>query len=200
MVETGELLSAEEQVLKALHESLAESEDDLARPMKTLMLSVQDEILENDKCCNRLKTKIKKFLNKVQADCGNELSACLSHVQKGLYQGLDEVEAILVQLSVKCGMLSAGGDLGDLTREPIGDEDKLNYGGTLVLSVKEALPVFQELLIVLREIRDRIPGQPFIAPGETESNVKNDYLIPDEPVPGISLTEEVWDLSDKDTE
>lgn len=194
MITTGELLTAEEQVLKAVAESFAESEDDLAGPIKKLLAHVQDEILQNEKCCTRLKTKFTKFLNKAQAECGNDLSACLSHLASNLYLGIEDDDAILTQLAVKGGLLQVGQDLGTLDEEIEKVEDKLEYGGTLVLAIKEAIPFFNELIQVLREIRDRIPGMPFVAPGETEPESEGDYLKSDEYVEMPSTTQEIWDI------
>lgn len=164
--EQVELLTAEEQALKGLLSSLAESEADLSGPIKTLLAHVKDEIDADTRCIQKLSNKLKSGLTKSQAKSGNTLESIISAIVGFLFRSLADSESNLLQLCVKCGLIKIGQTLDDVVALEDEPEQRHDWGGTLVLSVKEAVPYFEQLIEVLREIRDRLPGQPIEYKGE----------------------------------
>lgn len=166
MVSNGELLTAEEQALEGLESLLSQAEADLAGPIQTLIACVQSEIASNEQHLEKCRRKLKAVLGRNVAQADNSLDAVTTKVTGQCQGHVTTNEITLNQLAVKGGVIQVGDSLDDWVNPPCEPEPVIQWGGTLVLSVREAIPHLDQLIEVLKEIRDRLPGQPVEQPGE----------------------------------
>jgi hypothetical protein len=173
-----DLLSAEEQALEGLQESLSEQEANLAQPIKTLQKHLADEIDKLDKLIVKQNKKLKASINKQQAKTGNDIEAIISALMSQLFIGIADNESTLGQLSIKSGAINVGDSMDKVGADKPEPGSGQQWGGVLVLSVKEAIPHIKELIEVLKEIRDRIPGFPIEYKGEVPAKEAESEELP----------------------
>jgi hypothetical protein len=177
--DTDQLLDAEDQALQGLLGLLSEQESDLAGPIRALIAHVEAEIKANEACIERCRRKLQSSAGKHLAGAGNALDSICSGVLGDIHGHLTHNDMTLAQLGVKGGVLEPGQTLESWIDPDPEPEPQYQWGGVLVLSVKEALPHLDELIEVLKEIRDRLPP---VAVGLPKELVSEEHP-PEMPVP-----------------
>jgi hypothetical protein len=170
--------SAAEQVLMSIDELLVANDDKLVVPMTTLNKATSSVFQKNTKIITQLQQKI---LKAADLETTKHLDA-LDGVYTTVLQGLDtwqfDVNFLLTQLAAKGGFTEAGQSLEHALEKELSEAPQLAYQGTLVLAVAEAIPYLNQLIEVLREIRDRMPPNAMRVAGEVPAK----SAMPDEPV------------------
>jgi hypothetical protein len=172
----GELLAAEDQALEGLESLLSLSESDLSAPIRTLIGAVEAELKLAFACVEKRTKKLKAALGRTDAQAGNALDQVVTRAKSHIQQHVTTNEIVLNQLAVKGGVIQVGDSLDDWTNPPSEPEPVVQWGGTLVLSVREAIPHLDQLIEVLKEIRDRLPGLAFELKGEVPSTERPELL------------------------
>jgi hypothetical protein len=150
--------SAEQQVLESIDELLAGQDDSLVMPMTTLNQATAKVVDQNAKIITRLQEKVIKAADRDTTRQLDQLDGVYTRVLEGLNLWQEDANFLLTQLAAKGGFTKAGEPLEAALQKEVTEAPQLAYAGTLVLAVKEAIPFFEQLIEVLREIRDRLPG------------------------------------------
>lgn len=178
--------SAAEQVLRSIDELLTEQDNTMIIPMTQVSNTVKEVVEKNAKLITRMQGKILRGLNTTTTHHLDMLDGVHTRILGGLDAWQSDVHYMLTQLASKSNSIQTGQRLEDMLIHEAEKAPELAYAGTLVLAVKEAIPYFEQLIEVLREIRDRMPGSPVSFPGEKaaadedETIVDYDALIEDE--------------------
>jgi hypothetical protein len=160
------MATAEQQILDSLDQLLAESEDSLDVPASTLNQAVSDVVTEQAKSLKRLTEKILRSADREAVKADDALNAINTGLLGGIDAWMNENHYLLSQMAAKGGLQAIGAPLETALETATTAAPQLEYLGTLVLAVKEAIPYFEQLIEVLREIRDRMPNTPVRVPGE----------------------------------
>jgi hypothetical protein len=190
-IRRSKMLSAADQVLQAIDALLVEQDDKLVLPMTTLNSATSTIFQKNQKVITALQNKVLKA-----ADLATTQSLdALDSVYTTLLQGLDtwqyDSNFLLTQLAAKGGFTEAGEPLHAALQKELAEAPQLAYGGTLVLAIAEAVPYLDQLIEVLREIRDRMPPQAMRVFGTQPAKSAQE----DEPI--VDTEEEAFQLEDE---
>jgi hypothetical protein len=119
---------------------------------------------------------IKKLQDRLIRDANKHLVAtdnAINFVQTSLLNGvntwLQEAGFLLQNLAVKGGIIEPGDPLEKALAQEVADEPQIEYLGTLVLAVKEAVPWLDRIAVACERIAAALEGTP--APSQTQVNV-----------------------------
>lgn len=186
-LDTSEILSSEATVEKGLEIMLCANEAELATVVNRIYDFLNCSLRDNQKHITRIEKKVKSWLTRQQTETGNTLEYLITRLLNWLTQDQLETEYLLQQLCVKCGELQVGEPLENAIT-PLKEEGSgIQYAGELVLSVREAIPYFVQLIEVLKEIRDRLTPVAIELPKELPAS--------DEPFVAGTEAEEPYDSS-----
>jgi hypothetical protein len=160
------LQTYEEQLLESIDTLQAANADALVLPMTTVNQAIASLIDKNSTLIGKLQTKILRKLDHATTKNLDHLDGIYTRLLAGLDAYQFDADHLLQLLAAKGGAIKAGAPLETALVEEILKAPELAYGATLVLSVREAIPIFHELIEVLREIRDRMPPQAVRIKGE----------------------------------
>lgn len=149
----NELLSAQEQVLQGLDDWAAQNESDMAPVIQKIRDWIEKELAECEKQCNKISTKIKSGISRIQTANANDIEGVNSSVQSYLYNTVGDNEDTLTQMHVKAGSLPVGGKLDDLAKQSEKTKDPIQWGGQLLLDCKCLDSTTKEIIGVLGEIK-----------------------------------------------
>ena len=98
---------------------------------------------------------------------------------------------MLQDLSAAAGLRQPGDPLEAALIEQVSVAPDIAYSATLLLALRDAMPHLGRIVEVLREIRDRMPGQPIQFEGEAAAVDEPDAITitdvapvpPDDPLP-----------------
>lgn len=169
-VDTNRLNAAVSQVAENLREELYSDQLTLDAVSKALIDALNVEQNADRKVINLLIKKLSKQLNLEQVSHGDVIEGIATKlpVQVSQEQSIDSWT--LSQLAAKCGICKTGETLPDCALS-LGEETPgPTEGEEVTLNVVGLLPLFKELIEVLREIRDRLPGYPAEDKGEIPSD------------------------------
>lgn len=182
--------SAADQVLMSIDELLAGQDDKLILPMSTLNKATSTIFQKNTKIITQLQEKIIKAADRATTLHLDALDGVLTTVLQGLDTWQFDVHFLLTQLAAKGGFTEAGEPLEAALQAELADASKLAYQGTLVLAVAEAIPYLNQLIEVLREIRDRMPPIATRIAGEPPARYQPTDEPANEPPPAEALESE----------
>lgn len=177
--------SATQQVLESIDELLAGQDDALILPMTTLNQATATVFAKNNKIITRMQDKILRAADKATTLHLDALDGVFTRVLEGLDTWQFDMNFLLTQLAAKGGFTKAGEPLEAALQAELASAPKLAYEGTLVLAVAEAIPYFEQLIHVLREIRDRLPAAEVRLPDEVPSGDDDEELIQADTTAGI---------------
>ena len=165
----ADLLGAEEQVVQSLSTALSQNESDLAGPVNTMLLALQQMGKFEESSVAKIQTKIKSAATKSQKIAGNSLEVVFGNFLRMINQAIEIAEGALRELAVKGGKIQVGEPLENAVSVETPQESPMQWGGSLLLDVSSLQPSLDKLIEVLMEIRDRLPGTPVEFPGELPS-------------------------------
>lgn len=106
---------------------------------------------------------IKKLQDKLLKDAAKKIVASdngIDYLSTSLLNGantwLQEAEFLLQNLAVKGGMIDPGDPLAEALATEVASEPQIEYLGTLVLAVKEAVPWLDRIAHALERIADSV--------------------------------------------
>lgn len=135
---------------------------------------------------NRIQRKLSVSANKEQVDDSDRLTVISNALQQILDVEQTEHGSLLRDIAVKCAWINPGEDLPDILRAPGEQGPALRYGGTLVLSVREAIPWMEKLINVLEEIRDKMSVPSGLIPAS--SPIQSQELVTENQIKQPMLT------------
>lgn len=158
---------ADAQALDALNELLAKEGDTLSIPYSALAEQLATIAVPGTKLVKQLQARLLKQAAKSNVNSSNLMDWFTTTMLASLNQWQDQQRYMLTHIATRSGMIGLNDPLeaaliAEAVRAP-----EMAYAGTLVLAVKEAIPYFEQLIEVLREIRDRMPAQAIAVKGET---------------------------------
>lgn len=169
---------ADQAVLDAIDELQAGIEDSLAGPMQAINNATINVFIEGDKTINKITKTVNQTCDKCTTRALDQLDLVLTQLINALNIWQQDIHFVLTQIVAKAGWTSPGMTLELLMQQWQEVMNKVDFGPPLVLSVKEAIPHFDQLIEVLREIRDRLPPIPLHVVGEPPAHAEQ----PDEPL------------------
>lgn len=161
--------SAEQVVLESIDELLCSQDDSLVLPMTKLDKAVSDIVVKHAKTVATFQDKILRAASRHTTKAVDQLDGVYTRLLQGLDAWQYDMHFLLQQLAAKGGVIKVGDPLETALIEEATRAPELLYGGTLVLSVKEAVGHLDDLIEVLREIRDRMPPRALRLRGEPPS-------------------------------
>lgn len=144
--------SAEEQVLSSIDELLAQNDADLSVPMTKLNEAVNDVVQNQGKAIKRITDKILKAASRELVTTDNHIDQVLTGLLGGIDTWATDTHLLLQQLATKGGLTAIGEPLANALTAELTEGGKIEYMGTLVLAVKEAVPWLERIAVSLESI------------------------------------------------
>lgn len=186
--------SAEAAAMAAIDLILTEQDDALSGPMQALVSAVANSTTKDEKSLNKISNKVMQAADMHSTLALNSLDQSFTAINRAMEQWQFDMHFLLTQLAAKAGLTQPGEQLESALTTT--DEQMLStsYGQSLILNCKMLVPFFDDLIEVLREIRDRMPPIPLHVSGEPparyhqldEPDVQDGSDL--EPIGGAKLT------------
>lgn len=151
-------------MLESIDRLLAENENSLAVPMTRVNQAVAEVVDINAKAVKRLAEKILRAADRESVSIDNHLDRVYTGLLGGVDTWLQESQFLLQQLSVKGGLSEIGSPLETALEIAATQSPGLEYMGTLVLAVKEAVPWLDRIAVALEKIAAGAGGGLDVAP------------------------------------
>ena len=153
--------------------------------VQRLLGAIQCAIDDDQATITKIDRKIKTVIGRHHGPGAKCVDRCYSIIYGFLADELAINESYLLQILARTGAVPIGTPLDSalLILEQTKDGSGVRYAGELVLSVREAIPYFDDLIEVLREIRDRLPALPVNLSGEPMARHEPEAFLPDYYVP-----------------
>lgn len=161
-VPTDEELEAVQTALDSDGQQIVTIGSQLGREAAQLVLAASKPI-------KKMQDRLLKDASKRLVATDNGIDLVTTNLLNGANLWLQEAGFLLQNIGVKGGMIQPGDPIDVALAAEVAAAPELQYMGTLVLAVKEAVPFLEQLIQVLREIRDRMPGSPVRYKGEVKS-------------------------------
>lgn len=161
------LQTYEEQILESIDNLQAANADALVLPMSTVNKTIADLVDKNSTLIGKLQTKILRKLDHATTKNLDHLDGVYTRLLAGLDAYQFDANHLLQLLASKGSFIKTGEPLETALIEEVTKAPELAYGATMVLEISRLAPYFQELVEVLREIRDRMPPLSIRVKGET---------------------------------
>lgn len=127
-------------------------------------------VLATAKPIKKLQDRLIKDMAKQIVASDNGVDYITTRLLTGVNTWLQEAEFLLQNIAVKGGMIQPGDPLLTALAQEVADEPKIEYMGTLVLAVKEAVPWLDRIAIACERIADALePTIPPAAPSDDSS-------------------------------
>lgn len=139
-------------------------------------------VLTAAKPIKRLQDKLLKEAAKHVVTLDNQVDFITTRLLTGTNTWLQEAEFLLQNIAVKGGMIEPGDPLIAALAEEVASEPQLEYMGTLVLAVKEAVPWLDRIAHALERIADSVNPSPTL-----RTTKEADQEEADEPVDEIAF-------------
>ena len=186
--------SADQQLLSAIENLLAGEEDTLSIPLSKINQGIAQLVTQNEKLVTKLQGKVIKDINRHLTHQDNAIDGLSTTVLSGLQAWQDSTHLLLTQLAAKSGLTGPGDPLEQALVEQVAEAPELAYSAALLIALREAMGRFDGLVEVLREIRDRIGGEPVRFAAEQPAVDELEVVIgePGEPILADPVTEGPW--------
>lgn len=171
--DASKIRTTEQELLDSIDFLQGANNDALMIPLSTVNQAVVDVVDKNSALIGKLQGKILRKLDHATTKNLDALDGVYTRLLAGLDAYQYDAHYLLQQLAVKGGITQAGQPLETALLEQVTRAPELAYGATLVLAVKEAIPFFEQLIQVLREIRDKL-GERVVTPAPTTPIIAGD--------------------------
>lgn len=158
----------------ALEDMICQGEVELAAVLQKLVVTITEEVNDLGNRLKKLHGKIVRRIDKEHVDISNQLTFMQGRIGGAIFDALNASEFTLTMLASKAGMVKPGENIDQVTIERIEHSYGEREGVKIVLSVRELLPIWRQLIEVLKEIRDRMPWQPSEQPFELRATEEPD--------------------------
>lgn len=163
-------LTADQLALMGAIETLnAQDEHDIAIPLTALNQSIAALTQQNSKQLVKIQNALIKSIAQDVVNDGNALDSISVALLGPIQDQLNESTFLLTQLASAAGLTDPGDPLEAALVKQVAEEPQIAMSATLLIAIRELQPTFNDLVEVLREIRDRMPQVPVAVPGETPS-------------------------------
>lgn len=166
-----------DEELEAVQTALDEDGAQIVTIGSQLGKSAAQLVLTASKPIKKLQDRLLKDAAKKLVATDNGIDLVTTNLLNGANVWLQEAGFLLQNLGVKGGLIQPGDPITAALAQEVAAAPELQYMGTLVLAVKEAVPFLNQLIEVLREIRDRMPGSPVVYTGERPTKEKSEELV-----------------------
>lgn len=137
-------------------------------------------VLATAKPIKRLQDRLLKDAAKQLVTRDNSIDYLSTRLLSGVNTWLQEAEFLLQNIAVKGGMIQPGDPLVQALAQEVADEPKIEYMGTLVLAVKEAVPWLERIACALEIIAANSGGQPaLVTPSDSGQSAADDTALSD---------------------
>lgn len=160
------LTAADAELLQAITEVIAENDDAVRLPMSVLNQHIADLVAANQRVISRVTNVLTRNLTQTITDNDNTLENIGTVLLTGLNGWIAENDLLLNHLAAASGLIQPGDPLTSALLDQVSEAPELAYSATLLIALRDALPVGHQIVAVLREIRDRLPGGPAIPESE----------------------------------
>lgn len=160
------LTAADAQLLESIDTLLADNSNEIMLPMTALNQGIAKLSVENAKAITQIQGRLVKDIERHAVTSDNEIDALSMAILAPLQGWQDENLLLLTQLASAAGLTQPGDPLESALVAQVADAPELAYSATLLIAMRDALPHLAEIVIALREIRDRLPLAPVRFPGE----------------------------------
>ncbi len=183
--------SAAEQALAAIDSLLAEQDDALSGPMQALHEATYNSFTTNNQVLTKITQKITRAGDQYTTQVLNAIDSVFTTINNYMETSQFDVHFLLTQLAAKAGFTEPGQQLESALEETT-EAKELSYGPTMTLDCRGIGQWFEDLIEVLREIRDRMQPTPLhihgtpraMYPSSKESpevDTKEEEAEPEEP-------------------
>lgn len=167
MTDPSQSLSVRDgELLAAISDVIGENDDAVRVPMSVLNQDIANLVAENAKVIARVSNVLTRRLTQSVTDSDNDLELIGTVLLSGLHAQVQENDLLLNHLASSAGMIGPGDPLEAALLNQVADAPELAYSATLLIALKEAMPIGWAIVEVLREIRDRLQGEPIAFQGE----------------------------------
>jgi hypothetical protein len=172
-----ELTPEQVQLLTSIETLLADAENAITLPMTAINQGIAKLSQESSKSVVSIQNKLLKSIQAHAVANDNEIDQLGMAILAPLQTWQEENNLLLTQLAAYSGLTQPGDPLEAALLTEVAQEPELAYSATLLLAIREAMPYFRQLVEVLKEIRDRMPGIPVEFPGEPPASAASQKAV-----------------------
>jgi hypothetical protein len=172
-------VTSDQQLLAAINALLADNEEQIQLPLTAIALSAAQLSQQTSGAVTRLGNAITKHIALGIVDNANGLDFLSTAILQPLYDWQTENDLLLNHLAASAGLIQPGDPLVNALMDQAAQEPELAYSAIMAVAIHDLRDVARQIVEVLREMRDRMPGAPVAIP--TEQQADQDEI--DEPAP-----------------
>jgi hypothetical protein len=168
---TGEQIG----LLQAIKAGQDENDAEISLVLNSLNKGVAQLVAKNGKIITDLQGKVLKQLNQRCVDNDNHIDALSTAILGWGQNELSDVHMLLTQLAASAGATSPGDPLEAALVDQLAAAPDIAYSATLLMALREGMPILALIARTLQEIRDRMPGTPVRYTGEAPTGEKSEF-------------------------
>jgi len=154
------------QLLDSIETLLADGTNSISLPMTAINQGIAALSATSAKTITSIQGKLIKSIQAHAVANDNDIDRFGMIILQPLQDWQSENNLLLTQLAAHAGLTQPGDSLEAALVQEVAEAPELAYSATLLIALRDALPYLGKLVEVLREIRDRMPGQPMRFAGE----------------------------------
>lgn len=158
------------QLLGAIETLLAEGENQISLPLTAINQSIAALSVQSSKSVVSIQNRLIRSIEQHAVAQDNEIDAFGLAILKPLQDWQEENNLLLNHLAAAAGVIQPGDPLEAALVTQVAEQPELAYSATLLIALRDVLPLFGQIVEVLREIRDRLPNAPVHVPGEPRAS------------------------------
>lgn len=156
-VPTNEELQAVQDALDGDGAQIITVGNQLGREAAALVMAASKPI-------KKMQARLLQEANKHIVTSDNSIDYVTTSLLNGVNTWLTEAGFLLQNFAVKGGIIEPGDPIEKALAQEVADEPQIEYLGTLVLAVKEAVPWLERIACALETIAKNTGGQPTLSP------------------------------------
>lgn len=154
------------QLLASIESLLGDGENQIAIPMTAINQGIAQLSHQSAKTLTKIQGDLIKSIDRHHVENSNYLDSLSVAILRPLQDWQLENELLLTQLAASAGLTQPGDPLEAALVQQLAEEPQLAYSATLLIALRDALPHLHKLIVVLGEIRDRMPPQATVLAGD----------------------------------
>jgi hypothetical protein len=165
---------ADADLLDAINTLTATHADSVTIPYSVLNQGIADLVAANGATIAKVSKVLTRKLDQAVTDNDNGLELVGTVILQGINAYLTENDLLLNHLAASAGILKPGDPLESVLLNQVAEAPELAYSATLLIALRDALPIGRQIVEVLREIRDRLPPSAIRLAGEAADSEEED--------------------------
>lgn len=178
-------------LLQAIAQGQSANDAEISLVLNSLNRHVAQLSQKNGKIITGIQETVLKKINQELVDNDNAIDPVSTAILARTQEWLNDNQLLLQDLSAAAGLRQPGDPLEAALIEQVSVAPDIAYSATLLLALRDAMPHLGRIVEALREIRDRLPGQPIQFEGEAVAVDEPDAITitdvasvpPDDPLP-----------------